>query len=516
MHIVERDTLIRMMGRMSVLTILGLSGLQVFLSAGFDNIISVLVIVATSLLTICYCFSGERLWHYPFSIMIILGNSFLTLVGALVLQSLYLNPVSLDLQSPVFTFSILGVFQVLLIGAHFFYSKANKEVDQIRPGLTSIWRRLHLYDMPSPNQLLILGFIGCVASIISKKDGFGAWGGVGMKFLDGFVFLCYAPLLVIIPNGRTVFSLKYLYLILYFIVIFGLGVVSNSRGFFAMYPMMGAVLFFIAIAVGLIPLTRKIIIVSCSAVILLVLGLIPFTNLAIAMEVARGQRATMSYSELMKETFDLSLNREILNGYLEKADSQKDLSDDYNEAYIPNRFLNRLVVVKYQDNMLSVAGRVRSESRGDVNDVTISKILCLLPDPLLTRLAPQVNKLYYAEFSVGDYIQNMAGSKVLGGFKLGSMLAHAYVLFGHFMWLLLFFPLIIVFFICDSFMYRGVDGEARFMVVGLLLSWTIVSFYTYDSFINPLAFFVRGLPQAVLIYLLCDFVVLRLFKSRRA
>ena len=290
----------------------------------------------------------------------------------------------------------------------------------------------------------------------------------------------------------------------YFALIVILGLIGNSRAFIMVYPITAALVFFLAVLCGRWRISRGQLHLSFLAAGLGVALLLPLSNLATAFELVRGQRGDLRSWERVTETWKMAGRSEMLQDYRDRRESSGRVDNlFYSEQYFDSPFLNRLVVVVYNDNMFTYVRGLDAESRKDLSDISIQKVVALLPSPAIRALGLSVNKWYVNSFSVGDYIAYLAGYKDLGGFKLGSMFAHGFALFSF-----AFFPLLLisaVFFyaLFDSFCFSCPRGTVVSMLI-LCMCWGFFSFYTYDSLLQLPSFVFRQLPQAVLAYFLIN------------
>lgn len=507
--------------RIGCLVLFGLVVAQCFIRPDYENILSVGLIAASSLATFFYVFTSDRFYRAPLSSLMILGNNFTTQFGALLFQTLYLNAVTIHLVNPVFMFGFMVIIQCSLICAHAIYlgvGPLSKFSDLIAH---RAWLPLGLFRVPTDFQLLLIGLMGCLATFITRA-GVINWlseESIIFRFIEGFLFLVYAPIFIIFRprSADRFFNLRLgtlAILLMYFGLVFLLGLVSNSRSFIAMYPIVAFIYFSVSVLCGVIVVRRAFLVKSLLFVIVGMFIIVPLSNLAIAFEVVRSQRSQMDFLERIVKTWDAAWDVDLLNDYIDSSDTGRAENLFYNETYLSNPFLNRLVVVKYQDNMFDMVRRFDDSQVESLRGITIDKIWAFLPQPILNYVNPALDKNYVISFSVGDYIAYISGHHLLGGHKLGSLAAHGYSIFSYYFIPIFIFLNLGVYVVVDSLTFRVRFVDGRISVLAFTMIWAIATFYSFDSVLNMLGFFIRALPQAIFVYLI-SYLLVKIIPSIR-
>ena len=94
---------------------------QLFIDLSSENVISTLVIALATSVTLAYLYWVDAYKITPISAIIILALLFTGLFGALLFQTLNINPVIKYLFIPVYTFSKLAFYLFLTLFIHYVY-----------------------------------------------------------------------------------------------------------------------------------------------------------------------------------------------------------------------------------------------------------------------------------------------------------------------------------------------------------------------------------------------------------
>jgi len=216
------------------------------------------------------------------------------------------------------------------------------------------------------------------------------------------------------------------------------------------------------------------------------------------MVMVRNQRKDVVGVELIKLTFATFRDRKAVTEFKE---SKKDFAIfDYNETYISNPIFARLITTKFHDNAIYYAGFLNQNQTNSVRRTSESKIVALLPTPLIKLLGLDIEKKGL-EFSMGDYIYYLVSGRGLGGYRTGSPVAHGLVLFGPLFYVIMFFVALVAYSIADSFFFET-GAKTIFSPLILILIYNLFSLFNGDSAVDLFSFFLRTLPQNILFYIL--------------
>lgn len=477
--------------------------------ADLTNTLSAIIIAFSSWIIFYFILRPNVFTNYILPSFVIISFNFSILSGPLIFQSLSLTPVTFNLTVPLITVSLSSLFQISMMISLLLFRYLNifKVSNKLR---NSINKPLGVMSIPSTFQLWTMGIIGlsCLAwqstyKFVEKEQV----GNIGEKFLEGFTFLAYAPFLIpiiyIVYLKKSISSKEINYLLIYFFILVLVSLAINSRGSLINGIFGLVILFLFFVLTGQISITKKVknrLFLGFLTVFFLSSQI---SDLATAMVIARVERNHSSSTEMVFKTFEVFLDKERINQYKNKSFIIKSYSD-YSEVYLANPFINRLINIKFFDNIFALSKVMNGDYSDRIKDVTTNKLLALLPKPALDILGISINKLEL-KFSMGDYMLNLEKPIIMGSFLTGSSVAHGFSMFGY--WLFLFIiPLyILLFTIIHSFTIQ--ENKRVFISPVIMISIFSLYFISFvDSILVTISFLFRGLPQTIFIYLLVFFI----------
>jgi len=484
--------------------------IQLLIKTTTINLISNLVVLAISAITFHFVIRANVLRNAPLPALCVLGFNFATMSGALIAQTLAWRPLVFNLEVPGITFMACSLFQISLLSSLFLILAL--------PLFRAISRRINerlikpmgLMDAPSTIQLWLMGILGSgimfwTATVMYSNTGI-QYGDIKGKLLFGLSYLAYAPFVIPIlhiyfpeanRNKLKRRSKEVKFLIIYFLAQVICAVARNSRADFAMGVASLGIALLLSVLLGQMIIsknTRRSIFVG--AAMMLMLAPI-FIDLATAIVVVRSMRRSIPTTELIKDTFLVAIDRETLENF-RKAHVTSIGRGEYEENYLRNPFLARLVQTKFIDNTLALKG-VRSGRYSDyLWDVSIKKLVALLPTPTFKVFGIKLNKKDL-EFSMGDEMQHVEYGSFLGRNVIGSEIGHGFGLMGPFIFAVVI-PLFLVVFIALQSLTMTSRGYVVITPVILLQLIKVYYLACDDSLLIPVSFVLRGLPQDILLY----------------
>ena len=473
-----------------------------------DNIISSISILIFTYILLKTTVNSRNITIYPLQSFFIISFNISTLSGALIIQSLNVTPVIYSLKEPIITFIECGLFQIILNIILYYYtnSRAMRIIDiKIK---NNIINKMNLNNSISFEQYWALGFIGFISFVYTLFNT-AQFGDVSGKFLDftkSFIFFPFIIPLnnILFPVSKIFSGYKTKYIVIYGLFVALIGIATNSRGIISQgFTTIGEI-FFILILMGRVFMTRKIKI-NIIYTFIFTIFLIPIaTDLSYALLVVRETRDILSPTEILSQTVTQFNDKDSLNKY-KILESALNKSLEYNELYIENPFINRLILTKYFDNTISLnkvrSGLFREELWGE----TIDRIILILPQPFVYALGIRVNKADM-EYSFGDIMGYFEDGGGLGGYKTGSTVGYGLAVLGHF-YFLIAFPIVLLAFITLQSLTKNDDSITTISPVMLLQIPAIYFLSGIDSFVNILSFSVRLVPQACIIYFLTLYII---------
>jgi len=495
-----------------VLTVVAVP-LQIAIQPTMVNSLAACIVLVSSLVTLLYLFWGNALVTHPLSSFAVLGFCFSSQLGALLVQTGAWTAISSSLYDPLYTFGTLALYQTVALLTHVAYRFFSRN----KPGDTQLLRGFlgwtGLYLRPSAGTLWIMGCIGLFTFSFAHLQN------VVGKIAMGFSFLAWAPFLIPfflreVGDSYCNARLSRTLLIAYLIVACLLGLALNTR----------AVMFQGVATIGLLYLlagmrshalvTWRAIAKIVTLALVLVAISIPASYLATAMVVARQWRGKVSAYEMVQTTLFVLTKPNLIAASRAQAASNARFGA-YDEHYIDNPLLNRLVGTKYQDNSFHFGKSLTTEdARERLREMSIKFAWAGLPTPVLQRLGIPVDKDDIA-FSMGDYMAYLSRGLPLGGHKIGSMFAQGIVLFGPLFPFVYALMCLAIFFMFDLLSTRNAAGVASVGALGMLQIWNFTMMgISYESLHTAFFIITRFFGQTILLYVLV-FAVARMIADRR-
>lgn len=475
--------------------------LQVIIDPSMKNSASACIVAASSLCVLLYMLWSAALETHPLSTFVLLGFCFTSQLGALLFQTAAWTPVSGSLYDPLHTFGILALCLGIALTVHSvyrFFSQPTAKGVQLLRGLLS-WAGL--YRVPPSGALWFMGCVGLFTIVLSRYDN------ILGKIAGGFSFFTWAPFLIPfylreVGDSYCNAVLSRALLIAFAGAAVVLGLALNIR----------AIMFQGAATIGLVYLLagmrssarltgRSTLRFGVVAAVLLAAS-VPASDLATAMVIARQWRGKVSASEMIKTTFFV-MSKPNLIAAARSHGLAASRFGAYDEHYIDNPLLNRLVVTKYHDNAFHFAASLTNEDAKErLRAISIELAWVGLPSPVLNKLGIRISKEELS-YSMGDYLAYLSRGVPLGGHVIGSMLAQGIVLFGPLSPFVYAAMCLLLFWLIDLLTIRPVSGKASLAPLGMLQIWSLfMAGISYEGLHLAGYFVMRNFWQAVVIYVL--------------
>lgn len=479
------------------------TAVQFLVDNSTDNLACAGIVLFSSLSVLAYLRWTKGFDTHPISTYVIFGFCATTQLGALLVQSASWTSLSEGLRYPLFTFFILAFYQIVAIAAHitirFFTVKSLASVD-IQPRFRRILRIVGLYDIPTPTQLWLLGFVGVCSIFIG-----GMTSDLSNRISIGITFLAWAPFLIPIFFMQTSRAycnifLQTVFLATYAVFIGFIGIAANAR-----YMMFSgfATLAFMLLLTGMRsqrPIRKKTIGMAFAVGVIGLFLLAPVSQLATAMVVVRESQQNTTAIKTILATIDVLSHPELIEAHR----SRKRLAAftaPYDETYVDHPLLARFITTKFHDNALYFGARLTPRAEDELEITTTDLFLSILPEPVLRYFNVRIVKREL-KFSMGDYLFHQATGGRLGGFKVGSVFGQGLGIFGAFFPIAYFFLCLISFFIIDYLAYRERHEKIVISGIGMLLMWRLYYYcITAESINGMIGFLLREIPQSIIIYL---------------
>jgi hypothetical protein len=494
-------------GFLIVISILALPA-QMVIDPSADNIASACIVLISSLAVILYLGWSSALETHPLSSMAIFGFCISSQLGALLVQTVAWTALEKSLYDPLYTFGTLALYQGIAIAVHVVYRLFSARRPTDMHLLRGVLNWAGIYRTPSCGALWFMGCLALPTLFFAQSQTLAQnQGGVLRQIANGFSFLVWAPFLIPfymreLGAAYANAKLNRLLLIGYSAVIALLGLALNARGIMLAGMATVGLIYLLAGMRSEAPVTGRAL--RQIGLLVVVLGIIsvPVSDLATSMVIARHSRGKVSASVMIRTTLHIWRQPALIAAYRADQEVASRLSA-YDEHYITNPVLTRLVETKFYDNAFHFARLLKSDkAKARLRDISEQFVWGILPRPILSRLGIGVDK-DSLEFSMGDYLAYLSRGVPLGGRKTGDMFAQGIALFGPlfpFIYVLICFAL---FGFMDLLTIRPLAGPASISALGMLQIWGFfMSGITYESLHKVLQFFIRGFLQIVSIYVL--------------
>lgn len=444
------------------------------------------------------------LLKHPFSYIAFL-SIFLSRFLALPATLLEGKPVSYLMEVPEQTFILDTImFMVIALAFNFSTRKINfRKNNQIQKTL----HKLNFFNT-TPFALWFFGFIGTLARIqniaVSGQDEFGD---TGTRFLAGFTYLQYAPIIMLFPSlcNIKVDKKRYKFIVIYIGIMMLLSLAGNSRGQM-IYPVFTIILLYVIDIVKenksifrLFSPFKLIVIVVFS-----VYALNFFSDISLSMLHNRRVRSDVDKTELFSLTVqtlqDESLMNDLRNTKEKKTTILIDYDQGWSENYLDNFMLNRYCNMRIVDQTLYYANKI-GYSNENLKKAFDNKFLSIFPSPILRFFNINIKKEDFL-YSPGDMLYSTATGNIgaLGGFRVTSMVADVLATFGYWGFLIAFVLLYLSFKLMDCLVYYKKNGF-EYATLGLINIFGFLGIFRYSVGIKtPLTYVLRAFWQDCFIF----------------
>lgn len=467
---------------------------QLYLDSSFENVISNVLVVLTSLFLFnvvlnnkLKSISNAFLATIVFST--ILSNSLVPLIATCIEQKALIYKLLL----PVEVFFIRFLYAILVLLAYGLLVNKQYSNNSFFLKLSNV---LKINFQLSYKQIWIWGITGIFFFI---AQGFVTSVFLS-KFLAGFNFLLWTPFVLLIHPYFEITKRKkhFKFLIFYFLLMIVLASIRNSRMGFVGPLMVVAFGLLFSVFLGKIDL-EGFIKHNKMKVIFSFIGFFIFFSFLIklsdAITYSRKFRSDVSPSELVYLTY-LNFFNENKDTYIEESSTTHDR--EWSEDYVDNAFLARFINIKFDDNCLVRIKRFSEEDMSLLWQFNNENLISILPSPALNALGITVDKLNLGKSSTGDYIDYLANGNMLEGKKTGSFIVHTYALFGNWAIIIVFLLVYLAYSLYAVILYRKhYKGVPTF---ALIMLWFFYLETNPESFTDFMSFFLRGVLQTLLLY----------------
>lgn len=459
--------------------------LQLLLFFDLDNLWTSLLLVWGNLLGFGYGLRQSLLKEHPVSALMILGYTISYFSLPPIGQIMGFNPVTLNLDYPLIDASYALIGLLAIIAGHVLYRRS-VVLSLIRNTVrTQFYQKIGFFREPRIAQLWILGFYGALGLLLSRPNTLEDRS-VVEALMIGFRPFVYLPFLMLLlpawTERKAVSGIHLAFLWPYTAMLLILSFIANSRAYLLVGFASLGIIYFYMVLVGRVPVpkVRRRSLALAIVAITLVTG--PVARLSMSMVLVRSDRHELSPAQLMYATWNTFLHEDVTARYAEfwALYSQ---NPDTRENYFDNLFLNRLGNLRFVDLAVNNSLRLGPGGAGRFAETEAYKVASILPAPVLQVLLPDVDKRWYTSGSSGDFLlyEATGNSRVIGGYRTGSLLVNLNLIFGIFWPLVLACLAAVLFAVSDALCKperRGAAGNSwiRFnpLVIGSLFTYTFM------------------------------------------
>jgi hypothetical protein len=429
------------------------------------------------------------------------------------------KPITYGFQNSYETFFYQTLLFIVVSLAFFFVSNKKKTQNN------ALQRALYRNNFFNTNPIFLwtLGLIGSLARIqnlvVANEVQLGD---AGSKFLDGFLYLQVAPLIMLFPTlSRVPFSksrskILWLYLALMIVISFA----TNSRQQM-IYPIFTIFLLFL-----LYILKENISIFSLFSPTKIFLtlffvfyGLGLLSDISLAMLENRVLRADISRLELFETTLatiqDEKKMEVLRNNSLENQGTKVPYATRWDETYLNNFMINRYANVRVVDQTIYYANKI-GFANAKMQETFWDKTLAIYPLPVITALGINIEKKKLA-FSPGDmlYAIGTGETDALGGFRVTSLVGDGLATFGYWCFPIIFLLFFFSFRLMDNLVFFTKTGVI-FSTLGLINIFGFLGMFRNSiGCIIPMNYILRGFWQQCFTFWLLVFILGKIFGLKK-
>lgn len=352
----------------------------------------------------------------------------------------------------------------------------------------------------------VIGFIGFGARLLSFSYADIQYGDISGKFTEGFIYLIYAPLILLFPHllgMENNYSKRKVWI--YSAIVFIVNIASNSRQHMIAPIAIALILFFLYLVLENIKLIKFISPFKIFGILAFFLfGLNFLSDISLAILHTRAVRGDIGKMELFERTIETYKNDKVLtslksikNGESEELTSY---SEGWTETYIDNFMLNRYANMRISDETLYYAEK-KGYDNPQMKEFMVSSLISLLPTPVLGLFGIKLDKSEF-EFSRGDILYG----KGFGGYRVTSHVADGLATFGFLYFPLQFFIFFLIFKLLNCFIFHTSRG-IYYAPYALISVFTFIGFFrNANGILMDISYILRGYWQGILTFMISLFL----------
>jgi hypothetical protein len=483
------------------------SFIQIFIIKNYDNILSLVFVIASNLLIYWYCLNFNNIKNNPISTFSLIFTNFYTNSSSIFLKSAYFKPLDENLYDPNKTFLFLFLINFLFIIIHLIYKKIFF-FNNLKIKINNIFKYISNHQSINKKLLIYIGLVSLIYSAIGvtffaeiiyadNKSGPNLAGDI----INGIKVFYMAPFIVLYTQKEYNFKIDkndfFLIFVSLLIVIY-LSLGLNSRSSFFDIIFNGLLIYSFLIFTGKIEIK----VLRFNKIILIVLLSIYVGNYI--------EKFSETYIDVRNERLSTNPIFNIKNHL--KTFTLSNAKDNYvhiskeifNEQYYSVNILNRLNVIKATDNILYAKKYLSKNQINNLLDYEIGKMISILPGPLIKIFDQSFDKNVYLGFTLTSKAYMEVDKLYNSGKDNGLVFAILFLYENFYMNIAYFIIVILSFCILDAFR----DKENYFILFFVLMYATsggLINIVTSGSIADLSLTLFRIIPQSLIIFYLFNF-----------
>lgn len=431
----------------------------------FNNLIGCIVTCLSSLLFFTYVFKIDIIRNRPVGFIAFLQLFFFMFLP-LPITLLDGNEMSHDLFIPIQTYLLQFLYFCICIFAF------NLSGIKHKKNKVFVWlKKWGYFAQPTNKQLWILGFVGlCFRLFLMTQQGNGDAQLAGAGTLNMFSLLLYCPICILFNPllGKDNCSKKTQYIIYCYIAFLVILLIATNSRSQMLSPL---VVFACCYLLKQIYIYRETLWLSYKKMFLLVISIFiisgPASDMAIAMVVVRGERSSMSFTELLEKSIEVYQDKDQLKLYrqLVSNEDKSNVGAEWQESYVSSPFLDRFCNYRVADATIYHAQRVGYGNK-EMLELFCNQLMTMFPGPIVENFFPNVDKSKLS-FSSMDKLYFLSTRGGVGAYKVGGDIGLGLVTFGYFYFPLCFLIYFLVFYMLDG-LVMFFKNRLRFSIFTLI------------------------------------------------
>ena len=332
--------------------------------------------------------------------------------------------------------------------------------------------------------------------------------------VNGLKYVIYLP--VVIFFSKSLFEIdhvpkKYLFFILFLLSIAFISLSRSNRSILFDCFLLSAIVVFILILFDRINFKKNFFI----KLILLLLLIIPSFNIIenLSKQFVNERSFYMDRTPLenVKSFIGNVFSKKNNNLYLEK----KYLSDQifFSENYYNSSLFNRINILHIHDNFNYIDKNISNVKLDKLKEIQINKTISILPQPIINIFSNNFDKQDVVHFSTASFLY---GNLEYGGgtLNIGSAIMTMYIIFGYWIFIILFIFFIPVFIFMDSFYNKQKMIFSPYIIIFFYsTSGGILNFISATELSFWLNLIFRIIPQTLIIIIIAKFAYNKFLKK---